>query len=125
MNYAPGQIAQLHENFHVMRGTIAAPRRAQLNGEDEWFPLILADDNPEQALQPPALLQNQAKEEPYFVDRYPWVKLLLGTFLVAIFGIWSLIFMVMPRSDCVFWSGLLLGTGVNFLIKWCVGADLL
>jgi hypothetical protein len=132
MNYAPAQIAQLRDNFHVMRGTVNAPRQAQIDAEEEWFPVIFAGENAVQNLQPPPpadpnapLLQNQAEEAPYMVDRYPWAKLVLGIFLGTVFGIGSIIFMLMPRSDSIFFMGLFLGTCVNFLIKWYTGAELL
>jgi hypothetical protein len=119
MNYTPAQIAQFRRNFHIMRGTVNAPQPAQLDEEEEWFPVIFIDENPvrnpRRAAPLPAFFQDV--DEEYMAERHQWVKVALGIFLGLTFGIWSGVFMVMPRSDRMFFMGLLIGTGANFMMK--------
>jgi hypothetical protein len=131
MNYTPAEIAQLRDNFHTMQGTTQANREAQIETEEEWFPVIFNNENPVQNLQLPVAVNatvppDQMEEEvPYTLDQYPWIKLMLGVFLGTFFGVSAVIFMLMPRSDRTFFMGLFLGVGFNLLIKWYLDADLL
>jgi hypothetical protein len=133
MNYAPADITQLRDNFHIMHGTVNANREAQIEAEEEWFPVIFNNENPVQNLQlPPAIprqlpdAQNEIEEDiPYTFDRYPWVKIVLGIFLGTLFGVSSVIFMLMPRSDGTFFTGLFVGVVLHLLIKWYLDVDIL
>jgi hypothetical protein len=133
MNYSAAEIARLRDNFHTMQGTVHANREAQIEAEDEWFPVIFNNENPIQNLQLPVVRQpvveqgrreaEVEEEEPYTLDRYPWAKFALGLFLGTFFGPAAVIFMLMPRSDRVFFAGLFLGASFQFVIKWFLGAE--
>jgi hypothetical protein len=123
MNYSPQQIAQLREDFHAMRMTTQGTAEARMEAEEEWFPVIFNDDNPIQGLRPrqapPPLdgLEPVQEEQPYALDRYPWLKFGLGVFLGTLFGLAALVFMFMPRSDRMFFIGLFLGTCLHYGIR--------
>lgn len=40
MNYTPEQIAEIRRSFHTMQGSLNASHEAQLEAEEEWFPVI-------------------------------------------------------------------------------------
>lgn len=40
MNYTPEQIAEIRRSFHTMQGSLNASPEAQIEAEEEWFPVI-------------------------------------------------------------------------------------
>lgn len=40
MNYTPEQIAEIRRNFHTMQGSLNSSPEAQIEAEEEWFPVI-------------------------------------------------------------------------------------
>jgi hypothetical protein len=57
MNYTPEQIAEVRREFHTVHGSRNSPIEAQIDIEEEWFPVIFNAENPLQLLHPPAAPQ--------------------------------------------------------------------
>jgi hypothetical protein len=140
MNYTPEQIAELRRNFHVLHGTTDGTRDAQLDAEEEWCPVIFNHENPLQDLQLPApagrrqrnanpLVNNEGEEEELAVgqgertlDNFPSLKFVCGMVMGLIFGVGSLVFLLIALQDGPFMLGLFSGTCAHYALKYYFGS---
>jgi hypothetical protein len=132
MGYAPEQIADVRRDFHATHGSARAPPDEQIEIEEEWLPVIFNGENPLQALRPPRAEEPLAPradadagpdadagtDPEDALVRSPWLKFAFGLVVGAIFGIGSVIFVVVSSQDGAFLLGLVLGICARFFMQY-------
>lgn len=138
MNYERGQIEEIRRNFHVMQGTVNASQEERMEAEEEWFPVLFNQENPLQDLQlPPPRRQRsrqrneEAENNPlanpteaevattdFFFESASWVRVAFGLIIGSIFGIGSLVFMLISFHDKSFVLGLVIGTCAHYGMEY-------
>jgi hypothetical protein len=142
MNYTPDQIARIREGFHVMHGTGDATQEERIEAEEEWFPVLFNHEVPLQDLAPlrelfglrdrirPPVNQNEREgiedipPEDEFNLQSRWIRALFGFLVGGIFGIGSLIFLLVSLNDIWFLMGLFLGTMLHYSVRYWMGMDI-
>jgi hypothetical protein len=141
MNYSPEKIAELRHNFHSMRGSLSARADERIEAEEEWFPVIFNHENPLQNLgfppptrpppqQQPAdahpLVQAPEEDAPqeFALTSSPWLMFLFGVLFGAVFGIGSLIFILIAASNGPFLLGLFVGTCAHYGARYYLGMEI-
>jgi hypothetical protein len=135
MNYSASQIAELRQNFHVLHGTVLSSQEAQLDAEEEWFPVIFNHENPLQDLQlpqpaghppvPNPLIANEDEDQgDRTLENFPLLKFICGLVIGLMFGIGSLVFLLISLHDGPFLLGLFGGTCGHYALKYYFEMDL-
>lgn len=138
MNYDADQIAELRRNFHVMHGTVNASSEEQMEAEEEWFPVIFNQENPLQDLQIPVPRRHRDRrrnheaennplnnntepeigQQEFFFESSSWVRVAFGLIIGCIFGVGSLVFMLISFHDTSFVMGLVIGTCAHYGMEY-------
>ena len=137
MNYTQEQIDEIRRNFHQMRGTTNESAEARMNAEEEWFPVIFNQENPLDALNinlnintnHNAANQNDNQNGEFIIqavmqdesESSPIVELFVGFLLGLIFGILSLMVVLINLRDKYMMVGLLFGILGNLALSYFYG----
>ena len=141
MNYEESEINELRQNFHAMHGTLEASAEERMEAEEEWFPVIFNHENPLQDLQLPRRerrerrrrhdqtpLANAEDTGPVMGDgdfsNRPWLRVVIGLIFGAVFGVGSLLFMLITFTDPWFVVGLLAGCCTHYAARYALGFDM-
>jgi hypothetical protein len=140
MDYTPEQILEIRQNFHILHGTMEETHEDRLDAEEEWFPVLFNQDNPLQDLLPRRarrprrnvnpIANNREEELPgqpeeRALDNFPWLKFICGLIMGLIFGVGSLVFLLIAMQDGPFMFGLFWGACGHYALKYYFGADLM
>lgn len=139
MNYSQEQIAEIRNSFHAMRGTSNATQDERLDAEEEWFPVIFNQENPLDALQLPNQRNhnhnhnnNNAAATPaneiahdmgiefFTLENASRVQFFFGLIIGIVFGIFSLILVIVSFNEKAIMAGLLFGTIAHYVLSYLV-----
>jgi hypothetical protein len=140
MNYSAEQIAELRHNFHSMRGSLTAAPDDRIEAEEEWFPVIFNHENPLQNLgflpparpppqepvadlHPPVPAGEEAGPPEIALLNSPWFMFLFGLAIGALFGIGSLVFLLMAACNGPFLLGQFLGACAHYAARYYLGME--
>jgi hypothetical protein len=110
-----------------MRGNLAAPPDERIEAEEEWFPVIFNHEDPPQNLDFPHPTQPQQQQplvEEAALMNSPWIMFIFGLVIGALFGIESLIFILMAASNGSLLFGLFVGTCAHYAARYSLGMEI-
>ena len=125
MNYSREQIEEFRHSFHLLHNSLSEPNNIQVDLEEEWFPVIFNQENPLEALNLPPSPPRNEENDNYDEDQPPWINFLLGLILGLIFGISSVIFMVISLHNKWLVFGLIAGTTLSLTLSHYLGFSII
>ena len=138
MDYSREQIADIRNNFHRLQGTLGASMEERMGAEEEWFPVIFNHENPLDDLQmyiPSLNHQNRQTEsidqntdDGDDLDTYssvnPLLRFVFGFMMGIMFGIGSVLFILISQNDTPVFVGLFTGITSHYTLKQVFGVNI-
>lgn len=127
MNVPDSYIEQVRREFHEMNGTQNATAEERLALEEEWFPVIFDPENPMSPLTLPLTRRQQRRqrresdEEELEFGNGDGIRLSAGLALGLLFGVGSLVFVVVAIRDRWFLIGLFAGACAHYVVRFALG----
>ena len=134
MNVSDSYIENIRRQFHAVHGSQDAPAEQRIELEEEWFPVIFNQENPMLPFvlpgdqqepgrrQAPGILNNEEEQELEF-GTGAWLHLAVGLSLGGLFGVGSLVCVVIAPRDRWFLIGLFAGSCLHYIARYVLGLE--